>query len=78
MPSETRTEGFGTIAYCSPEVIGRKPYNLSTDMWSMGVVYYVLVSGYFPFIASDKRQVIRNILKMKLTLQNPKIFETIS
>ena len=71
MPCETRTEGFGTIAYCSPEVILRKPYSLSTDMWSLGVVSYVLISGYFPFMAGDKKQVVRNILQMKITLQSP-------
>jgi serine/threonine protein kinase len=54
MPNENRTEGFGTIAYCSPEIILRKPYNVATDLWSMGVVYYVLLSGFFPFMASDK------------------------
>ena len=47
-------------------------------MWSMGVVSYVLISGYFPFMAGDKRQVVRNILQMKITLQSPKIFESIS
>jgi serine/threonine protein kinase len=71
MPDESRTEGFGTIAYCSPEIIMRKPYSIKTDIWSMGVVFYVLISGYFPFIASDKRQVIRNILQMKITLKSP-------
>lgn len=62
MPKETRTEGFGTIAYCSPEILQRKPYTYATDIWSMGVVFYVLLSGIFPFMAYEKRQVVRNIL----------------
>ena len=55
MPNETRTEGFGTIAYCSPEIIHKKPYTISTDVWSIGVVFYVLLSGYFPFMSNDKK-----------------------
>lgn len=66
MPKETRCEGFGTIAYCSPEIISRKPYTYATDIWSMGVVFYVLLSGFFPFMAYEKKQVVRNILHAKI------------
>lgn len=78
MPTETRNEGFGTIAYCSPEILLHKQYNISTDIWSIGVVYYVMLSGYFPFMANDKKTVVRNILYSRITLTIPKIFETIS
>lgn len=54
-PADRKTESFGTIAYCSPEIIQRKPYNQVSDMWSLGVVFYVLLSGYFPFIAKEKK-----------------------
>lgn len=66
MPRETRNEGFGTIAYCSPEIIQRKQYTVSTDIWSMGVVFYVLLSGYFPFMAYDKKQIVKNILHARI------------
>jgi serine/threonine protein kinase len=55
MPKETRTEGYGTIAYCSPEVILRRPYSYQTDVWSMGVVFYILLSGFFPFMALERK-----------------------
>ena len=78
MPRETRTEGFGTIAYCSPEIILRKPYSYSTDIWSIGVVFYVLLSGFFPFMAYEKKHVVKNILHAKLTLNSPSIFLSVS
>lgn len=53
--SDKKSDPFGTIAYCSPEIIQRKPYNQIADMWSLGVVFYVLLSGYFPFIAKEKK-----------------------
>uniref|UniRef100_UPI00358F981D serine/threonine-protein kinase D3-like isoform X2 n=1 Tax=Myxine glutinosa TaxID=7769 RepID=UPI00358F981D len=39
----------GTPAYLAPEVLCNKGYNRSLDMWSVGVVMYVSLSGTFPF-----------------------------
>ncbi|XP_022249184.1 serine/threonine-protein kinase D1-like isoform X1 [Limulus polyphemus] len=39
----------GTPAYLAPEVVRNKGYNRSLDMWSVGVIIYVSLSGTFPF-----------------------------
>ncbi|XP_050972139.1 serine/threonine-protein kinase D3 isoform X1 [Labeo rohita] len=39
----------GTPAYLAPEVICSKGYNRSLDMWAVGVILYVSLSGTFPF-----------------------------
>ena len=40
----------GTLHYMAPEMLARKPYDgLAVDMWSLGVVLYVLVTGEFPY-----------------------------
>uniref|UniRef100_A0A673NDK4 Serine/threonine-protein kinase D3-like n=1 Tax=Sinocyclocheilus rhinocerous TaxID=307959 RepID=A0A673NDK4_9TELE len=39
----------GTPAYLAPEVICSKGYNRSLDVWAVGVILYVSLSGTFPF-----------------------------
>ncbi|XP_059137391.1 sperm motility kinase X-like [Peromyscus eremicus] len=42
-------EFYGTLVYLAPEILARKPYDgLVGDMWSLGVLLYVLVTGQFP------------------------------
>ena len=48
-PNELCEEFFGTLSYVSPEVLQSKPYNKSVDLWSIGVIAYLLVSGFLPF-----------------------------
>ncbi|CAL2028470.1 unnamed protein product [Caenorhabditis brenneri] len=47
--SQFRKTVVGTPAYLPPEVLQRKGYNKSLDMWSVGVIIYVTLSGTFPF-----------------------------
>lgn len=48
-PNEVLTEPIGTISYMSPEVLLEKPYNRSADLWSIGIITYLLLCGCLPF-----------------------------
>nr|CAD7266076.1 unnamed protein product [Timema shepardi] len=39
----------GTVGYCAPEILLNKEYDLSVDLWSVGVVMYIMLCGYEPF-----------------------------
>uniref|UniRef100_A0A3Q3NPF1 Protein kinase D4 n=1 Tax=Labrus bergylta TaxID=56723 RepID=A0A3Q3NPF1_9LABR len=56
-----RRSVVGTPAYLAPEVISSCGYNRSLDIWSVGVIMYVSLSGTFPFNEDeDIRQQITN------------------
>lgn len=47
--------GFaGTPGYLSPEILSYQKYGKSVDLWSCGVILYVLLVGYPPFWNSDQ------------------------
>ncbi len=54
----------GTCFYMSPEVI-KGEYNELCDVWSLGVLLYVLVSGRAPFNGADDNAIIKKVVDMK-------------
>ncbi|KAK3444865.1 hypothetical protein EUGRSUZ_A00691 [Eucalyptus grandis] len=54
----------GTEAYVAPEVINRRGYNGSkADIWSCGVILYVLLAGRLPFFDTNRVQMLLKIVK---------------
>jgi len=47
----------GTLSYQAPEILLRMPYGKAIDLWSIGIILYVMLGGYHPFRASDERKV---------------------
>ncbi|XP_055040738.2 calcium/calmodulin-dependent protein kinase type IV isoform X1 [Misgurnus anguillicaudatus] len=39
----------GTPGYCAPEILRGNPYGPEVDMWSVGVILYILLCGFEPF-----------------------------
>lgn len=67
----------GTPDFVSPEVVNFEPISLSTDMWSVGVITYVLLSGLSPFLGDSNLQTFTNITTLNFTFDEEE-FEPIS
>lgn len=57
----------GTLAYVAPEVL-QKSYTSQCDLWSLGVIAFILLAGYMPFSGSDREQT-KKISEGKFTLK---------
>ena len=55
----------GTPEYIAPEILARKPYICQVDMWAIGVITYILLSGTMPFDDENRTRLYRLILKVK-------------
>ncbi len=49
-PTEKCTEPYGTLSYVAPEVLTEKPYDQRVDLWSIGIITYLLLCGCLPFV----------------------------
>ncbi|CAB1109092.1 unnamed protein product [Ectocarpus sp. CCAP 1310/34] len=53
--------GCGTPYYVAPEMLKNVPYGTSVDMWSIGVIIFVLLVGRLPFHDKDQLEMFRKI-----------------
>ncbi|XP_043391002.1 death-associated protein kinase 2 isoform X7 [Chelonia mydas] len=52
----------GTPQYVAPEVINYEPLSSATDMWSIGVITYILLSGMSPFQGETDAETLSNVV----------------
>jgi calcium-dependent protein kinase len=64
------TGRVGTPYYIAPEVLARD-YDKSCDMWSMGVVLFILLCGYPPFWGDVDRKIFARIKKGQYSMIGP-------
>jgi len=62
-PSVPTRVMFGTPEFIPPEIINYEPISYSSDMWSVGVICYVLLSGLSPFMGDSDVETFANITR---------------
>ncbi|KAM4630471.1 serine/threonine-protein kinase 33 [Polymixia lowei] len=67
----------GTPIYMAPEVISAHEYSQQCDVWSIGVIMYMLLCGEPPFMSTSDKNLFETIKKGELTFTGP-IWDTIS
>ena len=58
---ESLTDRVGTPSYVAPEVLKNLPHDQRVDIWSLGVVVFVLLVGYPPFLEEDQTTLFHKI-----------------
>eukprot|EP01102_Stenamoeba_stenopodia_P006424 TRINITY_DN1759_c1_g1_i2.p1 TRINITY_DN1759_c1_g1~~TRINITY_DN1759_c1_g1_i2.p1 ORF type:complete len:670 (+),score=173.94 TRINITY_DN1759_c1_g1_i2:118-2127(+) len=69
----------GTPQYLAPEMLSGEGYGVEVDMWGVGIITYILLSGYPPFYSDtdDLAEIFQQIMKAEYKC-DPKIWSRIS
>ncbi|KAG8000801.1 Serine/threonine-protein kinase 17B [Nibea albiflora] len=59
-------EILGTPEYVAPEILNYEPITTATDLWSVGVIAYMLVTGESPFAGDDKQETFLNVSQVSV------------
>ncbi|XP_066593408.1 death-associated protein kinase 1-like [Prorops nasuta] len=61
VPGSEHRALFGTPEFVAPEIVNYEPLSLGTDLWAVGVLTYILLSGASPFLGEDKQETYANV-----------------
>jgi serine/threonine protein kinase len=62
-PNEQSLDPFGTLSYVAPEVLLQKKYGKEVDVWSLGVISYLLLSRVLPFDDEEDKEIARQTIQ---------------
>ncbi|PSC70004.1 calcium-dependent kinase [Micractinium conductrix] len=68
-PEQRFSALIGSAYYVAPEVL-RRSYGPECDIWSLGVVLYILISGMPPFWGDNEKEIFTSILRGQLDFQS--------
>ena len=60
-PNQLVKISTGTAEFAAPEIVEREPVGFYTDMWAVGVLAYVLLSGLSPFAGENDIETLKNV-----------------
>jgi len=68
---EVMKTACGTPGYVAPEVLKRQGYGKEVDLWSIGVITYILLCGYPPFYDQNNVELYKQILACRYEFEKP-------
>lgn len=52
---------LGTPIYMPPEIVEEKQYTEKCDVWSSGIILYILLCGYPPFLGNSDKETLEKV-----------------
>jgi len=69
--SQKLTTLCGSPGYVAPEILKNEPYDEKVDMWSLGVILYIILCGFPPFYHEHTRVLYNQIKKGEVVFAEP-------
>jgi len=60
-PKDGLTQVLGSPLYMAPEIVMNRSYNMKVDIWSIGVIAHILLTGCPPFFGAKKEDIYNSI-----------------
>jgi calcium/calmodulin-dependent protein kinase I len=70
-PNELLSVACGTPGYVAPEILRGELYGKEVDMWSIGVILYILLCGFPPFYDDNNKLLFKKIVQAQYTFPDP-------
>lgn len=70
-PDESMNVACGTPGYVAPEILKHQPYGKEVDIWSIGIILYILLCGFPPFYDDNNKKLFAMIVNAKYDFPDP-------
>jgi calcium-dependent protein kinase len=60
-------EALGTPLFMAPEILKQQPYSYKVDIWSLGIMIFMMLTGKMPFPAKDPKSLFKSIASAHIT-----------
>lgn len=65
-PDEVLHAAAGSIGYAAPEVLTNAGHGKPVDLWSLGIITFVLLCGYSPFRSDDANELMEETVRGRI------------
>ncbi|KAF8472259.1 Pkinase-domain-containing protein [Russula ochroleuca] len=67
---EQLTTLAGSFGYVAPEILNNKGHGKPVDLWSIGIITYMLLCGYTPFRSDDMKELVRQTTEARINFHD--------
>lgn len=77
LPTEKMNTACGTLSYVAPEVLSMQGYGQEADLWSIGVILFLILCGKLPFDGANHDDIVNATIKAEIRV-SPGVWNALS